>query len=50
MLGAGLVLRLFLSALVANNALIGFAGARRVWLWHARFKAVPAVLIAKNSY
>src|SRR5436190_8090223 len=50
MLGARLVHRLFLPALVANNALVGFAGARRVRLWHARFKAVPAVLIVGRPF
>ena len=48
--GARLVLRLFLPALVANNALVGFAGARRVRLRHARFEAVPAALIAGRPF
>jgi hypothetical protein len=32
------VLGLFLSALIANDALVGFAGARWMRLWHAGLK------------
>jgi hypothetical protein len=46
LLGARLVLRLFLSALIANNALVGFTGARRVGFWHTGLKAAPLALIA----
>src|SRR5882757_3323754 len=45
-LRAFLVLRLFLPALVANDALVGFAGARRMRLWHAGLNTVLAALIA----
>jgi hypothetical protein len=38
MLSALLVFRLFLSALIANDALVGFAGARWMRLWHAGLK------------
>jgi hypothetical protein len=40
-LGALLVLWLLLSALIANNALVRFTGARRMRFWHAALQAAP---------
>jgi hypothetical protein len=46
MLGALLVLGLLLSALIANDALIGFTGTRRMRFRHARLNAVLTAMIA----
>jgi hypothetical protein len=46
MLGALLVFGLLLSALVADDALVGFAGARWMRLWHACLNTGLAALIA----
>jgi hypothetical protein len=48
MLGAVPVFRLFLSALIANDALVGFAGARWMRLWHTGLKVALIAWLSRR--